>query len=174
MLWRVFVLWILSSCSSIPATAAERNWPGAPPDCWKEERIIHSADFSDLWQGNTAFKKLPGGKLKPGIYSPNKAYYFIAEDGRPNGAVTIFAEKDHLMRIEFSELFGLSEVKWINEKLLFMRPWWGRIAASDLIYDVEDEKVIHSEGVMDAYLAFLQYRDSCPLLGCECIKKKLE
>jgi hypothetical protein len=174
MLWRVFVLWILFSCSSIAATAAERNWPGAPPDCWKEERIIQSDDFNDLWKGNTAFKKLPGGKLKPGVYSPNKGYYFVAEDGRPNGAVTIFAEKDHLLRIEFSELFGLFEVKWISEKLLFMRPWWGRIAATDLIYDVEAEKIVYSEGVMDAYLAFQQFRESCPLLGCECIKKKLE
>jgi len=136
--------------------------------------MIHGSDFTDLWQGNTAFKKLPGAALKAGVYSPNKAYYFVAEDGRPNGAVTIFAEKDHLLRIEFSQLFGLSEVRWINEKLLFLRPWWGRIAATDLIYDVEAEKVIHSEGVMDAYLAYLQYRESCPLMGCECIKKKLE
>jgi len=156
------------------AGAAERAWPGAPPDCWKEERFIHTSDFTDLWQANTAFKKLPVGKLKPGIHSPNEGYYFVVEDGRPNGAVTIFAEKPYVMRIEFLELFGLADVKWINEKLLFMRPWWGRIAATDLIYDVEAEKVIHSEGVMDAYLAFLQYRESCPLTGCECIKKKAD
>ena len=174
MLWRLFGLWFLFSCSSIAATAADKNWPGAPPDCWTEERIIHSGDFNDVWQGNTAFKKIPGAKLKAGVYSPNKAYYFVAENGRPNGAVTIFTEKPYLIRIEFSELFGLSDVKWINEKLLFMRPWWGRIAATDLIYDVEAERVIHSEGVTDAYLAFQQFRESCPLLGCECIKKKLE
>lgn len=55
-----------------------------------------------------------------------------------------------------------------------MRPWWGRIAATDLIYDVEAEKVVYAEGVTDAYLAFQQFRESCPVLGCECIKKKLE
>ena len=55
-----------------------------------------------------------------------------------------------------------------------MRPWWGRIAATDLIYDVEAEKVIYAEAVTDAYLAYQQFRESCPLLGCECIKKKLE
>ena len=88
--------------------------------------------------------------------------------------MTIFAEKNYLIRIEFSELFGLSDVKWINEKLLFMRPWWGRIAATDLIYDVEAERMIYAEGVTDAYLAFQQYRASCPAQGCECIKKKLE
>ena len=156
------------------ANAAERSWPGMPPDCWNEARNIHGADFTDLWKGNVVFKKLPAGNLKPGVYSPNKGYYFVAEDGRPNGAVTIFAEKAYVIRIEFSELFGLSEVKWVNEKLLFMRPWWGRIAATDLIYDVEAEKVIYTEGVMDAYLAFLQFRESCPLTGCQCIKKKVE
>ncbi|HKH21457.1 MAG TPA: hypothetical protein VKB53_11355 [Gammaproteobacteria bacterium] len=156
------------------AAAAERSWPGAPPDCWKEERIIHNSEFADLWKTNTAFKKLPVGEIKPGVYSPNKGYYFIVENGRPDGAVIIFAEKPYLIRIEFSELFGLANVKWINEKLLFIRPWWGRIAATDLIYDVEAERVIHSDGVIDAYQAFLQYRESCPMNGCECIKKKSE
>ena len=154
--------------------AAERNWPGAPPDCWTEERMIHGEDFTDIWKANTAVEKLTGQKLKPGIYSPNKGYYFVAEDGRPNGSVTIFAEKNYLLRIEFSQLFGLAEVKWINEKLLIMRPWWGRIAATDLIYDVEAEKVIYAEGLIDGYLAFHQYRESCPLFGCQCVKKKLE
>jgi hypothetical protein len=174
MLRRVFVLWILFSYSSISATAAERNWPGAPPDCWTEERNIHGGDFADIWKTNMAFKKLTGAILKPGVFSPNKGYYFVAEDGRPSGAVTIFAEKSYLIRIEFTQLFGLSNVKWVNEKLLFMRPLWGRIAATDLIYDVEAEKVIYAESVTDAYLAYQQFRESCPLLGCECIKKKLE
>ena len=173
MLIRILVLAIALAASSL-LPAAEHNWPGAPPDCWTEERIVHSSEFTDLWKGNTAFKNLAGGKLKPGVYSANKGYYFVAEDGRPNGAVTIFAEKNYLIRIEFSELFGLSDVKWINEKLLFMRPWWGRIAATDLIYDVEAERMIYAEGVTDAYLAFQQYRASCPAQGCECIKKKLE
>ena len=173
MLIRFFASMIVYACASL-AVGAERNWPGAPPDCWTEERNIHAGDFTDIWKANTEFKKLTGTKLKPGVYSPNKGYYFVAEDGRPSGAVTIFAEKNYLIRIEFSALFGLAEVKWINEKLLFMRPWWGRIAATDLIYDVEAEKVIYAESVTDAYLAYQQFRESCPLLGCECIKKKAE
>lgn len=164
---------IVCACASLVG-AAERYWPGAPPDCWTEERNIHGEKFDDIWKANTAFKKLTGTQLKPGVYSPNKGYYFVAEDGRPNGAATIFAEKNYLIRIEFTDLFGLSDVKWVNEKLLFLRPWWGRIAATDLIYDVEAEKVIYAEGVTDAYLAFQQFRESCPLQGCECIKKKAE
>jgi hypothetical protein len=171
MLIRILFLSVLFAGVST-GNAAERSWPGAPPDCWTEERNIHGGDFADIWKTNTVIRKLNETKLKPGIDSPNKGYYFVAEDGRPSGAVTIFAEKSYLIRIEFSQLFGLSDVKWINEKLVFMRPWWGRIAATDLIYDVEAEKFIYAEGVTDAYLAFQQFRESCPVHGCQCIKKK--
>lgn len=34
---------------------------------------------------------------------------------------------------------------WINEKLLFVQVWWGRIASSDLILDVSQGKYIYNE-----------------------------
>ena len=173
MVNRVIFLCGVFACVAI-ANSAERNWPGAPPDCWQEARNVHGGDFADMWKINTVIRKLKDGKLKPGVHSLNRGYFFVAEEGRPNGVVTIFAEKSYLIRIEFSHLFGLSEVKWVNEKLLFMRPWWGRIAATDLIYDVEAERFIYAESVTDAYLAFQQFRESCPVHGCECIRKKLE
>jgi len=74
--------------------------------------------------------------------------------------------------IEFVELEGLSDVRWLNEKLIFMRAWWGRIAATDLIFDVEREKVIHAEWLTDGSLARQQYLESCPIHGCTCVKKK--
>jgi len=151
---------------------AERTWPGAAPDCWVDARLFHSREMLDIWKDRTLIRRVRDTKLKAGIYSPNNGYYFTLEGGRPTGSVTIYAEKDYLLRIEFSELFGLADVKWVNEKLIFMRPWWGRILGTDLIYDVETEKIIYAETVTDGYLAFQQFRESCPALGCECIKKK--
>ena len=133
--------------------------------------MFHSPEKSDPWQNNTVIKTIKTEKPKTGKFSPNKSYFFVAEGGRPNGKITIYAEKDHLVQITFSELFGLSDIKWINEKLLFMRPWWGRIAATDIIYDVEKEKVIYSEFVRDGHIAYQQYQESCPIHGCQCIKK---
>ena len=53
-----------------------------------------------------------------------------------------------------------------------MRPWWGRIAATELIFDVEREKIIYAEAVTDGFLAHQQYLESCPIHGCKCLKKK--
>ena len=163
---------IIALFGNSSATAAERLWPGAPPDCWLQERITHGGELGDVWRGRSRFSKIKIAKPANVTLSPNQGYYFFVEGGRPQGAVTIYAERDYSIRIEFSELFGLSDVKWVNEKLLFMRPWWGRIVGSDIIYDVEAEKVIYAETIIDSHDAYQQFRESCPLLGCECIKKK--
>lgn len=135
--------------------------------------MVHSVrDVVDLWQENTKITIRQGNKPLSGVMSPNKGYAFVVEDGRPSGRITIFAEKDHLVDIQFFDLFGLSDVSWVNEKLIFMRPWWGRIAATDLIFDVEREEIIYAEPVSDGTLAHQQYLESCPIHGCECIEKK--
>lgn len=154
--------------------AAPKPWSGLPPDCWAEPRMVHSGstDRNDPWQQNTVITFVAREKPAPGVFSPNKAYFFVMENGRPSARVTIYAEKDHLIQFSFSKLNGLSDVGWVNEKLLFMRAWWGRMIATDFVYDVEKEKIIYTETVLDGHIAHQQYRESCPLHGCECIKKK--
>ncbi len=134
--------------------------------------MVHSMqDLGDLWKRNTTITTRQGDKPLAGQMSPNKGYLFVVEGGRPTGQVIIFAEKDHLVDIHFADLFGLSDVRWLNEKLILMRAWWGRIAATDLIFDVEQERIIYSESVTDGTLAYQQYLQSCPIHGCKCIKK---
>src|SRR5262245_24200852 len=106
------------------------------------------------------------------VKSPNKGYFFVAEQGPSKGKIIIYAEKDHLIEIAFSALFGLSEVQWINEKLLFMRPWWGRMLGTDMIDDVEKETIVYAETVTDGSIAHQQFLENCPVHGCECIKKQ--
>src|SRR5262245_44647589 len=166
----ILILLFVSSLS-LPCLAAEGGWPGLSPDCWSESRMFQNSEAYP-WKENIAIGAVKGEKPKGGELSPNKGYSFVVEGGRPSGKITIYAEKDHLVQISFSELFGLSDVKWINEKLLFMRPWWGRIAATDIIYDVEKEQVIYSEFVTDGYIAVQQFQESCATVGCQCIKQK--
>lgn len=163
---------LIAAAISCPVSAAGDGWPGAPPDCWSQPRMVHSTqDAGDLWQKNIKITDRPGNKPVSGKVSPNNGYSFVVTGGRPDGHITIYAEKDHLLEIRFANLYGLSDVRWINEKLIFMRPWWGRIAATDIIFDVEREQIIYSETVTDGLIAYQQYHDSCPIHGCTCIKK---
>lgn len=155
----------------VTALAAGGNWPGLPPDCWKESRYVHGQGDWD-WKANVKVSQIKAARLNNGVLSPNKGYSFLFEGGRPDGKLTIDAEKDYLVVIEIKELFGLADIRWVNEKLIFMRPWWGRIAATDLIFDVEAEKFVWSEPLVDGYLARQQYQESCPKIGCECIKQR--
>jgi hypothetical protein len=174
--WMTVVLAIVVAAVAVSVTNAAADadgWPGLPPDCWSEPRIVHSVhDLGNLWQRNTTITSRKDRKPTSGQLSPNKGYLFVVAGGRPTGRITIYAEKDHLVDIEFTDLFGLSDVRWLNEKLILMRPWWGRIAATDLIFDVEQEKIIYAESVTDGTLAHQQYLESCPIHGCECIRKK--
>lgn len=165
---------ILNLIGVIPCIAlAAGDWPGLPPDCWSDSRMVHSAGaYEDHWRKNTKITIRKAEKPKQGEHSPNKGYLFAVEGGRPSGRITIYAEKNHLVDIDFSELFGLSDVRWISEKLIFVRAWWGRIGATDLIFDVEKEKFIYAEDLTDGYLAHQQYLESCLVHGCRCIEKK--
>ena len=43
------------------------------------------------------------------------------------------------------EANGGVSVRWLNEKLIFGEVWWGRIYATDFIFDVEQRKFIYRE-----------------------------
>lgn len=163
---------VMSLATPIAALAAE-GWPGLPPDCWPQSRMVHSVqDLGELWQKNTTITTRQGDRPSHGTVSPNKGYIFVLSGARPTARVTVYAEKDYLVDIDFVSLHGLSDVRWVNEKLIFLRAWWGRIAATDLIFDVEREKIIYAESLTDGSLARRQYLESCPIHGCRCVKKQ--
>lgn len=53
---------------------------------------------------------------------------------------------------------SMPEIKWVNEKLLFVRIWWGRILGTDFIIDIEERKIVYKEMVNDGWILFLQYQ----------------
>ena len=50
-----------------------------------------------------------------------------------------------LLKVEFDDHGNTFSANWINEKLLFVQVWWGRLGSSDLILDVEQGKFIYNE-----------------------------
>ncbi|MGA1871406.1 MAG: hypothetical protein ACMUJM_22990 [bacterium] len=169
------ILTILILLSTLPApTLANPNWPGLPPDCWKESRIVHKIDSWQKLKENFKIERIKLDKaVKFTNISPNKGYSFKKEGFRPEVTISIYAEKDHLIVITISDVHGVSDINWINEKLLFIRIWWGRIAIDDVIFDVENELIVYTEPAVDGYLAYQQAEESCKRLGgCKCIKRE--
>ncbi|KAF0145869.1 MAG: hypothetical protein FD156_547 [Nitrospirae bacterium] len=154
--------------------AATTNWPGLPPDCWSEARIVHNIDNWKKLPQNFKIEKVKIEKpVKFENVSPNKGYSYKNEGFRPDVTISIYAEKDHLTVIKITDVFGVSDIKWINEKLLFIRIWWGRIAIDDVIFDVEKEAIVYTEPAVDGFQAYQQYKDFCKKLGgCKCINKE--
>lgn len=145
-------------------------WPGLPPDCWQEPRNYHNGSNSKNWKPHIAFEHVPLQEFSEKVFSPNKGYYFVKKGWRGKAALYIYSEKDYLIKVSLNKLHGIKQ-KWINEKLLFIQPWWGRIAATDIIYDVENEKIVYIEDLTDGHIAFDQFQKSCAQLGgCQCIK----
>lgn len=171
--WRGVCAWLglpVLLMLAVPSRGSE--FPGAPPDCWNESRLVHTGDEGRYWEKNTQISRFDGPRPKGGETSPNKGYAFIRQGEWPRARILVDAEKGYLISIEFSDLQGLGNVSWINEKLLFIRVWWGRVAGTDLVFDVEAETLLYTEQFYDGYLARQQFIERCPTTGCTCIMKK--
>ncbi|MEW6169976.1 MAG: hypothetical protein AB1472_00200 [Candidatus Omnitrophota bacterium] len=89
-------------------------------------------------------------------FSPNKAHWFVLslpdylKDDPWSTTLKIYNEKDYLIQIKLIDHNNYApKAKWINEKLLYIEVWWGRIKGSYLIFDVEKEKVISKEMLIE-------------------------
>jgi hypothetical protein len=170
----VQILLVVSMISMVHG-AEDSRWPGLPPDCWPESRNVHSGEAVDLEINTFPSIRFSHETQSPSgdpVYSANGGYYFITDGFRPESSLFIFAEKPTHWKISFTDTFYGAQPTWINEKLLFIRVYGGRIAFVDMVVDVENEEVIYTERGVDGYIAFQQYKDGCKELGgCECIQK---
>jgi hypothetical protein len=72
----------------------------------------------------------------------NTTVYVLGNRARPAGLKIVL--KDHAS--------GGVRVSWLNEKLLFLSGWRGRIASTDLILDIETSKYVYVEDADDGTL----------------------
>jgi len=137
------------------------------PSCWKEPRLFHQP-FDNAIADRISITKseFPAAFLTP-VHSPNKAYYFMTvrpdftREGPWSTAVYIYVEKDQLTRIDLLDHSSLAPgIEWLNEKLLSIRVWWGRIMGTDLIIDVETGTIVSKEMVVDGRILYEQHAES--------------
>src|SRR5690606_6858173 len=121
---------------------------------------IHENESRYDWRSRTTIERVQASAPNNKSLSPNGAYYYSVSSEAPSTSILIFAEKEQLSRISFADSRGLTDVKWINESLRYLRVWWGRIAAAERVCDVGQERVVHAESVTDGRIAMAQSRES--------------
>jgi hypothetical protein len=154
---------------TIVSPASAQIWH-TPPSCWSAARLTH-ADWSEQ----------PGERLRvhrsreapdggTWVTSPNGGYRFRKIDpdfvAPPpwTTRIVIEAERSELTIVELGNHGNApAHAAWLNEKLVFVRVWWGRVLGADLIVDAEKGDVVWKETARGGDAAFEQSRNQpCP------------
>jgi hypothetical protein len=168
---RLILLWFFFILASF-GTALAQDWH-TTPDKWQEGRIFHSK-FENDFEGRIRIshtqldKKILEKIEKEKNYSPNKAYWFVVDSpdtmkpGPWSTEIRVFNERDSIIKIELVDHAAtyVTSIRWVNEKLLYVQLWWGRILGTYFIFDVEKEKIVIKEMVYDGDIAFEQWQQN--------------
>ena len=167
---------VLLAALAISQASAKDEWPGATPDCWSNGRVVHGiADYDAQWRANVRIERSAQQPIRGGEKSPNDGYVFVVGRSETERHIRIDAEKPDQILIRVKDAMSLNDVRWINAKLIAGRIWWGQIAISDFIFDVEAEQFIWHESATESSIAMQQYRSGCRQSGdCECSNRQVE
>ena len=106
------------------------------PYCWGEVRTYASGEADPV---ELAVARIESDRKVEGTPSPNGAYSFditgrtAESDPGQYPQLVIYNERPYLLEIRFPSTKSISKAEWINENLVFVRIWWGRVAGSDII-----------------------------------------
>jgi len=171
---KVLLFFILSGLLTVGISFSDHTGSGSAvrdefpdPSKWREPRLYHGPFQEEFaYRIVISDSDVPAALLSP-VHSENKAYYYMTarpDFSRPgpwSTRIFIYSEREKMTSID---LIGHASyevrIEWINEKLLFVRVWWGRILGSDFIFDVERNEIRSKEMVMDGGILFRQYKAS--------------
>jgi hypothetical protein len=130
--------------------------PHTSVDQWDKPRLYHEPFDSKFAKKIAISRSYWPSKLLKHNYSKNSVYWYgvIMPDTTKEAPWTtkifIYNERKNPIQIDLLEHNNYPvKVYWVNEKLLFIEVWWGRIVGTDIIYDVEKEAVIYREMIKD-------------------------
>lgn len=137
---------------AVLALAVERpaapSQPVTPAAC--EDRLVAYSPLGEYARARIGLERTPRAAAPAGVGerrdSPQGTRWLVAVEPdftRPGPWTTVLAVSGYptgaeLLRATFRD-HGSGGVRttWLNEKLLFVQVWWGRIASSDLVIDVD-------------------------------------
>ena len=159
------------------ASSGVASKPHTPPADWAEPRLYHTP-FEPGYGERIRIERVAWQQIDVRSISPNRAYRLAVEpvdrcdlesDGTlgchsrdSNVNLLIDVERDYLLAVRLVDHYPNFQVatRWVNEKLLWMRVWWGRILGSDAVVDVESGEFVYREMVHDGVLDFQQHRQA--------------
>ena len=174
--WCLFAVCVFALSDTYVFQAYAQNPDGFPsshsntanPACWDGPRIYHEGlPKADLAKRVNLIQGPPGATTGEAIVSPNGGYRMwvrnpdTSKPGPWHAALIVDAERKTRPTLLIEDVAGPITPRWINEKLIFIRVTWGRIAFSDLILDAEKGELIYHERATDGQIAYQQFQTSC-------------
>lgn len=164
----VSLMWLGILCS----TAAQVQNPQT--DCPESDRVSFSAPTPEAMQGVTV-ASMSASSMNAAVSGLNAeksphgtaAFFVRRPDTNLRGpwTTTVYVRGNTARPIDLSIKFsnhasGGVRANWVNEKLLFLQVWRGRIVSTDLILDVEAKQFVYREAAN--YGILIQPCDSRP------------
>ncbi|MBN1974807.1 MAG: hypothetical protein JW787_14295 [Sedimentisphaerales bacterium] len=162
-----FICLLFAGCKDKSTSGnTEKEWTfHTEPDKWEEPRIFQTP-FDDHWADRISIKQIPMKESQSDkVLSSNKAYWFsVIEPNSISSAIrdaqiNIYNERDYILCINLLQLNHYQiTTNWVNEKIVYIRAWWGRVLGFDLLFDVEKEMFIYKENVNDGGIPYSQWQ----------------
>ena len=142
-----------------------------PPACWSAPRITHGAWGEQPGERvSVARAVVPAAEGTAWTMSPNAAYRLRKIDpdltAPPpwNTRIVIEAERPEAVVVDLrNHGTATAYAVWVNEKLVLVRVWWGRVLGADLLIDAETGEIVWKETARGGDAPFEQSRGQpCP------------
>lgn len=166
---------LIATLVILPGLAVQANAQNVPfhtpPACWTAPRITHGAWGEQPGERAAVLReRVPATEGAQWTTSPNGAYRLRKVDpdfSAPppwNTRIVIENERPDAVVVELRNHGNASAYAvWVNEKLVLVRVWWGRVLGADLLVDAEKGEIVWKETARGGDAAFEQSRgQACP------------
>ncbi len=159
---RIVVLCLFLVATSLPAVATAKQHTPASDDCRDLNIVRYESPAANHLKENIVIKKMTDKFIAPSTVdedtekiSPQGTARLIfteqpdfTKTGIWNTKARIIGNTAHPVNLmlEFKDhanQYVLAD--WLNEKLIFLRVWWGRLVSTDLILNVETGEPLYVE-----------------------------
>jgi hypothetical protein len=141
----VLLAWCLgAACGQTPPPCddAQVQYRPAPSEVAHKIRVTRPSSQPAL---STSARKLVSPQGTRWFFEVDPDYTSTKEPWNTILFIHRTGETDRVLRLDVMDHGNTFTASWINEKLLFVEVWWGRRAASDVILDIDQGKIMYHE-----------------------------